>query len=94
MKMLAAVQKARMLGFCVPELLHRKDSAMHREKYIEEQLRKRLGKRRDSEEGEGEENGNAEEDDLYTIPANLQVCLCPGLPRLARSRHRQALNRL
>ncbi|CAL5221323.1 g3497 [Coccomyxa viridis] len=42
------------------------------EKYIEEQLRKRLGKRRDSEEGEGEENGNAEEDDLYTIPANLQ----------------------
>lgn len=42
------------------------------EKYIEEQLRKRLGKRRDSEASEDEQNGLAEEDDLYTIPANLQ----------------------
>ena len=50
---------------------------MCREKFIEEQLRKRLGKRRDSEEGVDDQNGNAEEDDLYAIPANLRVRLCP-----------------
>ena len=44
-----------------------------REKYIESQLAKRLGKRRKSE---GEDDGadpQAEEDDLYNIPDNLKV---------------------
>ena len=46
---------------------------MGREKYIESQLAKRLGKRRKSE---GEDDGDdvkAEEDDLYNIPDNLKV---------------------
>ncbi len=59
---------------------------MRREKYIEEQLRKRLGKRRDSEEGEDDQNGNAEEDDLYAIPANLRVCFCPCSTAISRSK--------
>lgn len=50
--------------------------AFFREKYIEEQLRKRLGKKRDSEAAEGDMNAMAEEDDLYAIPTNLQVCPC------------------
>ena len=45
-----------------------------REKYIEEQLRKRLGKRKDSDDPEQDGAERAEEDDLYSIPANLQVC--------------------
>ena len=46
---------------------------MRREKYIESQLAKRLGKRRKSE-GEDEGDGpQAEEDDLYNIPDNLKV---------------------
>lgn len=47
-----------------------------REKFIDEQLRKRLGKKRDSEAVEEDKDGNAEEDDLYIIPVNLQVCSC------------------
>ncbi|CAK0781381.1 hypothetical protein CVIRNUC_005359 [Coccomyxa viridis] len=42
------------------------------EKYIEEQLRKRLGKRKDSDDPEQDGAERAEDDDLYSIPANLQ----------------------
>ena len=49
--------------------------AAHREKFIEEQLRKRLGKKGDSEADEQDRNGNNEEHDLYTIPPHLQVYL-------------------
>jgi hypothetical protein len=46
---------------------------LDREKFIEEQLRKRLGKKGGGEADEQDRNGHDEEDDLYTIPPHLQV---------------------
>lgn len=44
-----------------------------REKYIEDQLAKRLGKQKPSETPGTADTARTEEDDLYSIPENLRV---------------------